>query len=151
MKRVLNLPTVIIAVSALVAATLAVKIVLDSRKRAAVLESMRLRELVALAEWVDSTAGTPEFPAPGSVSFYTLWPLAVWPVEHFPPNTRMDGRCPLPEHDLRVVAPITREGVVWAATCQKCAAHWTAKDAPPPVVVAEQIERKLEAFLSVRR
>lgn len=146
-----HLPSLFTALVAVMCAGLSGLILRKSQKRAARAEWMRLRDLAVMAEWVDSTTGTDAFPAPGSVAFYTLHPLAVWPVDYFPPNGRMDGKCPFPEHDLRVVAPVTNKGPVWAATCQLCAAHWTRNDPPPPLLVAQQIEHKLEALPGVRR
>lgn len=147
----MHLPSLFTAIVALLCALAVVVMARKNRRQLELSWRHRLRDLAVLAEWVDSTAGTPEFPAPGSVSFYTLHPLARWPADYFPPNERMHGKCPLPEHDLRVVIPATGAGVIWAATCQRCAAHWTGNDAPPPLVVARQIEDKLKAIPPVRR
>lgn len=110
----------------------------------------RARDLAVLAEWCDAHAGTPAYPAPGSVAFYTLFPLEEWPADYFPPNSRMDGKCPFPEHDLRVVAPVDGGAPVWSATCQLCAAHWTKRDAAPPLIVAQQIQHKVAELPGVR-
>lgn len=146
-----HLPSLLTAIVALLCAVGTIVVSRQRRQSLARAEWQRLRDLAVLCEWVDSTAGTAEFPAPGSVAFYTLFPLARWPADYFPPNERLDGRCPLPEHDLRVVVPSTGAGVIWSATCQRCAAHWTANDAPPPVVVARQIDDKLAGIPRVRR
>lgn len=146
-----HLPSLLTAIVALLCALAVVSIWRKNQKLLAQSERVHLRDLAVLAEWVDSTAGTREVPAPGSVAFYTLHPLGKWPADYFPPNERMQGKCPLPEHDLRVVIPATGAGVIWAATCQRCAAHWTGNDAPPPLAVARQIEDKLRAMPPVRR
>lgn len=151
MRMQIHLPSLLTGILALVCALAVIVMARHNRKMLARAEFQRKRDLAVLAEWADANAGTFDFPAPGSVAFYTLFPLAEWPVDYFPPNTRMDGRCPLPEHDLRVVVPHTERGAVWAATCQKCAAHWTGHGAPPPVVVARQIHEKLAALPGVRR
>lgn len=146
-----HLPSLITAIIALVCACGTVLMFHSKQKDLARARWQRRRDLAVLAEWVDSTAGTFDVPAPGSVAFYTLFPLEQWPADYFPPNSRMDGKCPLPEHDLRVVVPYTGGRAVWSATCQCCAAHWTANDAPPPVVVARQIQEKLAALPAARR
>lgn len=144
-----HLPSLFTAIIALLCASGTVLLVRAGRKRherdMARIEACRMRDVAALAEWVDSTTGTVDCPAPGSVTLYTLWPLAEWPENFLSPNERTAPRCPLPKHDLRVVVPLTPDGPIWSATCQRCAAHWTATGAPPPVVVADQIHGKLAA------
>lgn len=152
MSRVqVHLPSLLTAIIALVCASYTIVVVRGAQKREAHAQRVRLRDLAVMAEWVDSTCGTADYPAPGSVTFYTLHPLAQWPKDYFPPNTRMDGRCPLPQHDLRVVVPHSTGRPVWAATCQRCAAHWTARDAPPPVEVARMVHDKLTEMSIVTR